>query len=124
MDINPVSPVSFGYSNKLKTLYLQGKIKPKWGIYGDRLTKDTVSLEHLQPRSKGGKTQIENLALASQKMNNLRGNKPLEDFLTPKNLVQYINQFIDIDIPEFNGKEYAMGILKTIGKIIGGKNGK
>lgn len=120
MDIQAIQPVNFGYSNKLKTLYLQGKIRPKYGIYGERLTKDTVSLEHLQPRSKGGKTQIENLALASKKMNNLRGNKPLEEFLTPKNLVRYVNQFVDIDIPEFNGKKYVMGILKTIDKVIGG----
>lgn len=120
MEITPINPVNFGYNNKLKTLYLQGKIKPKYGIYGDRLTKDTVSLEHLLPRSKGGKTQIDNLALSSQKMNNIRGNKPIENYLTPKHLIQYVNQFIDIDIPEFNGKEYVLGILKTIGNIIGG----
>lgn len=120
MEIKPIKPVNFGYNNKLKTLYLQGKIKPKYGIYGDRLTKDTVSLEHLLPRSKGGKTQLDNLVLASFKMNNIRGNKPLENYLTPKNLVRYINQFVDIDIPEFNGKEYAVGILKTIGNVIGG----
>ena len=111
-------PVSFGYTNKLKTLYLRGKIKPKSGIYGDRLTKKTVSLEHILPKSLGGKTEIENLALASMRMNNARGNKPLREFLTPEALAKYIDQFINIKIPEFDGVKYVSNLLKTINKVL------
>lgn len=118
MITNPVDTVTFGYHHQLKTLFLKGKIKPKYGIYGDRLTKKTVSLEHILPISKGGKTELDNLALASVRMNNARGNKPLQDFLTPENLVRYINQFINIKIPEFDGVKYVKQLLQTINKVL------
>ena len=47
-----ISPVSFGYSHKLKTLYKQGKLPSVVkGFYGGILTADTVTLEHLKPHS-------------------------------------------------------------------------
>lgn len=111
-------PITFGYTNILKTLYQKGKIKPKYGIYGDKLTKDTVSLEHIVPKSKGGKTELYNLALASQRMNNARGNKPIKDFLTAENLTRYIEQFMNIKIPEFDGVKYVKELLKSINKAL------
>ena len=111
-------PIAFGYYNILKTLYQKGKIKPKYGLYGDRLTKDTVSLEHIVPKSKGGKTETGNLALTSKKMNNLRGNKPIEDFLTPENLARYIDYFLHVKIPEFDGVKYVKELLKSINKAL------
>ena len=118
MKPQPVTSPTFGYHHQLKTLYLKGKIKPKYGLYGDKLTKKNVSLEHILPKSKGGKTELDNLALASQRMNNLRGNKPLIDYLTPENLARYINEFINIKIPEFDGVKYIKALLKTINKVL------
>ena len=118
MEIKPIEPITFGYTNKLKTLYLKGKIKPKYGLYGDKLTKKTVSLEHILPKSKGGKTEIDNLALASMRMNNARGNQPLSDFLTAENLARYIDQFMNIKIPEFDGVKYIKGLLRTINMVL------
>ena len=80
MKLPPILPdiITFGYSHKLKTLYKQGKLPTvKYGFYGGELTKDIVSLEHLQPHSKGGKTVLNNLVLATIENNNRRGNKSL-----------------------------------------------
>lgn len=119
MEVKPVqSNITFGYTNKLKTLYLKGKIKPKYGLYGDKLTKKNVSLEHILPKSQGGKTEIDNLALASIRMNNARGNQPLSEYLTAENLARYIDQFMQIKIPEFNGIKYIKGLLKTINQVL------
>ena len=118
MQPQPITSTTFGYHHQLKTLYLKGKIKPKYGLYGDKLTKKNVSLEHILPKSKGGKTELDNLALASQRMNNARGNKPLVDFLTPESLARYIEQFINIKIPEFDGVKYVKALLKTINKVL------
>ena len=119
MDIKPVdNKVTFQYNNIIKTLYLRGKIKPKYGLYGDRLTKDTVSLEHIVPKSLGGKTETGNLALVTKKMNNIRGNKPLKDYLTPENLTRYIDYFMGINIPEFNGVKYIKELLKSINRAL------
>lgn len=112
-------PITFQYHNILKTQYLKGNLKEvKYGIYGDKLTKKTVSLEHIVPKSKGGKTELYNLALASQRMNNARGNKPIKDFLTAENLTRYIEQFMNIKIPEFDGVKYVKELLKSINKAL------
>ena len=64
--IKPYEP-SFGYSSPLKTIWKKGGLPTvKKGFYGDTLTKKNVSLEHLKARSKGGKTSLENLVLASK----------------------------------------------------------
>ena len=115
-----VTTISFGYSHKLKTLYKQGKLPIVYGFYGGLLTKDTVTLEHLKPHSKGGRTTLQNLVLATAKNNQNRGNKPLKDFLNPEKMEQYLNQFKDIKIKKFDGNKYIEMIRKTVGELING----
>ena len=75
--------ISFnGYRSPIKTMWRQGVLRVPRGIYGEILTTDNISLEHLIPISCGGETTLGNIALASQKMNSLRGAKPLNEVLT------------------------------------------
>lgn len=114
-----VSSVSFGYSHKLKTLYKQGKLPSVVnGFYGGKLTVDTVTLEHLKPHSKGGRTVLENLVLATANNNHRRGNKPLREFLNPKAMEEYLSQFKNIKVSNFDGNKYIEKIRKTIGEIL------
>jgi len=49
-------------------------------IYSGKKLKDNeMSIEHIIPQSKGGKTVWENVALADRSINSRRSNKPLED---------------------------------------------
>lgn len=109
---------SFGYSSPLKTLYLKGDLPVKYGFYGDRLNTKNVSLEHLLPRSKGGKTELSNLVLASKEKNQIRGNQPLSKFINLEALQIYVNQFRNIKRDNFNGNAYIKGILNTITRLI------
>lgn len=110
---------TFGYSHQLKTLYKRGQLpQVKYGIYGDRLTQKNVTLEHLQPISRKGKTELGNLALASQEINNRRGDKPLKDFLNFKALAKYLDQFKNLKVGSFDGNEYIKKILETIGELL------
>lgn len=118
MNIQKVNNISFGYSHPLKTLFKKGKLPIKKGLYGGELTIDTVSLEHIIPHSQDGKTVLSNLALATKKNNNLRGDKPLKDFLTKEMLDDYIEEFEKINLPYFNGKKYIEELLKTIGGLL------
>ena len=79
MIIQPIQPnsLTFGYSHQLKTLYRKGKLPVKYGFYGDKLTQKNVSLEHLKPHSKVGKTELSNLVLASKQKNQAKGNEEL-----------------------------------------------
>jgi 5-methylcytosine-specific restriction endonuclease McrA len=47
---------------------------------GKKLSLNQATVEHLKPRSHGGKETFGNLALAEKKINNDRGNIPLEEW--------------------------------------------
>ena len=109
--------LSFGYQNILKTLYKKDKLPSvKYGFYGDKLTKKTVTLEHLKLRSKGGKTELCNLVLASANKNQERGNRPLSEVLNWECVGRYLEQFRNVQVENFNGNKYIEMILRTIKK--------
>ena len=121
MKINPVkSPIVFGYSNIIKTLWKEGQLPTVTkGIYGGELTPKTVSLEHIKCKCFNGKTELNNLALATKELNELRGNKPLRFFLDGDKFIAYIKQFESVNLPNFNGKNYIEGLIKTVIKVLG-----
>lgn len=119
MKIQPLNNTAFGYSHPLKTAWKRGQIpQVKRGFYGEKLTQRNVSLEHLLPISQGGKTQLNNLVLATKEANNARGDKPLSEFINYKAMGQYLDQFKNIKIKGFNGNKYIEMILKTVGGLV------
>ena len=120
MRIEPTKPQpTFGYSHYLKTMYKKGKLcQVKRGFYGELITPKTVSLEHLKPISKGGKTEISNLVLAHKDINNKRSDKPLGEFLNLKAMSAYLEQFKNLKIGKFDGNKYIAMILETVGGLI------
>lgn len=111
-----VHAVSFkSYNSILKKAWKQGKLPTVTkGIYGNVLTKDNISLEHIIPYSLGGATRLDNLMLAERTANARRGIKPLMEVISYEQLMDYLKQFIGIKIKRFNGDEYIKQILKTI----------
>lgn len=108
--------INFGsYQSVLKTLFKKGKLpNVKKGIYGDLIDVNNVSLEHLLPASEGGTTNLSNLALASKRNNNKRGNQPLNIVLNWSMINEYLDQFTNIFIPnKFNGNKYKKMIKQT-----------
>lgn len=119
MDIQPLTGVSFGYSNILKTLYKKGKLPTvKYGFYGDLITKKTVTLEHLKPRCYGGKTELKNLVLASANKNQERGVRPLSEMINWEYVGIYLEQFRNVVVDCFNGNQYIEMILNTIKELL------
>ena len=112
-------PVPFGYSHYLKTMWKKGQLPQiKTGFYGDKLTLRNVSLEHLQPKSKGGKTELENLVLASNRLNNARGDRPLIEFIDFKAMARYLEQFRNLKVKGFDGNKYIAMILNKVGELL------
>lgn len=117
--------ITFGYHSVLKDLFKEDKLpEVKFGLYGDKLTKDNVSLEHAIPHScKNGRSVLRNFALASKQKNNLRGNSDIRKFLTPDMALKYLKQFVGIEEvskkgTKFNGNQYIemfSNTLKTLG---------
>ncbi len=111
--------ISFGYTSELKTLWKKGALPTVTrGLYGDELTLENVSLEHIKPHSLSGPTELYNLALASKKKNSKRKNRPLYEVLNFEQAKNYLNQFLDIDLPEFNGNAYAYYTGETIRRCL------
>jgi hypothetical protein len=108
---------TFQYSNKIKTLFKEGLLPSvKVDVAGNKLTKKNVTLDHIIPKSKGGKSCLSNYMLAEKKFNWDRGNTPLKEWITPEGIVRYLNQFIGVKIRGFNGDEYIKEVLKTLDK--------
>lgn len=119
MKINPITPTVFGYSSILKTSWRKGLMPSvKIGIYGGKLTQGNITLEHVQPLSKGGKTTLSNLALATYSNNILRGSKPLKWFLDLDIFDKYLKQFENIEIMNFSGNKYIEALTATIERIL------
>lgn len=103
-----------GYHSPLKRMWRQGKLPHvKKGLYGDILTQENLSLEHLLPVSKGGKTTMDNLVLASKEKNSLRGNRDLKEVLSRKQAMDYILQFVH----EKGMREYMKDLFVTFKRI-------
>ena len=108
MKIQPLSKfkrspqnVTFGYSSPLKTMFLKGDLLPK---------------------SKGGKTELSNLVLASKEKNQIRGNQPISRYINLEAMQTYINQFKNVKVKDFNGNKYVKDLLQTITRLLrGGK---
>lgn len=113
------SNVSFcSYQNILKTLYKKGKMPSVTkGLYGETITPKNVSLEHLKPASWGGRTELANLALASQEANSARSSKPLKDVLSWEMLEEYLGQFNFRIKNLFDGHKYQALVRGTCEKL-------
>ena len=118
-DHHPPKPQpTFGYKWKAKALYKKGKLPTvKYDVSGRKLTSKNATIDHVVPHSKGGKTEDGNLMLATKEFNQLRGNKPLLEFITYEGLLKYVEQFIDVFVDGFNGNKYVKELLNTINNL-------
>lgn len=111
--------ITFGTSHPLKLHFLKGHLPSvRYGIYGGELTPDNVTIEHLQPRSKGGKTTYNNIALATKLNNNRRSSHPLKNYLTDTMADEYLNQFRGVEIDDFSGDRYIRRVEPTIRRLL------
>ena len=126
-----VHGISFGYHHPLKTLYKKGKLPwLQYGLYGEKLIKKNVSIEHLEPvaefkkrysddKAKRLATTWENVVLASNRINNARGCDPLSAVIDYEAMGRYLQQFEGKWIPGFgSGEKYIKGVLDTINRLI------
>ena len=124
---NTCKSISFGYSSPLKTLWKEGKLPTvEVGMYGGKLTKENISLEHIKPHSKGGRTQLSNLALTTMENNNKRGSDLLSSFFNKELFDKYLEQFKGLVVPYmkknkekvFNGDQYIELVTNTVNTIL------
>lgn len=123
MRVNPViMPNSPQFKGKygVRELYMKDKLPSvKFDIYGLPLKKETCSREHIIPKSLGGTAGNNNIALADKFINMKRGNAPLFKFTTLENVMNYLLQFIGIEIKEgkavkFSGDKYVKDLIPSL----------
>lgn len=120
LECQPIRTLNFGYKHLLKTTWLKGQLPTvTHGLYGDTLTVDNVSIEHLVPKSKGGHTEIANIALATKKNNIYRSSKNLRDVLSWEQAANYLKQFKGIKAENgFDGDFYIKRVSPTIERLL------
>lgn len=119
MNVEPINP-NITFNSRIKRLYKRGKIKLDYDLYGLPLNKNNVTDEHIICRCFGGSSEESNIALATREINNLRGCKPIEQFVTMKMVNRYIERLLKNNpkkIGNYDLNEYCNGILKTFQKI-------
>ena len=111
--------VSFQQKHQLKTYWRKGLLPTvKRGLYLDKLTQENLSIEHIQPKSKGGSNGFDNVALSSKDRNNLRGDKDIREFLTKEMVDIYCKQFEGVKIGKrFRGDTYIRMIKNTLKRL-------
>ena len=117
--LKTINSLSFGYKSVLKKEWIKGHLPSvKKGIYGGELTKKNITIEHIVPHSKGGKTELSNLALAIDIKNNQRSNKPFKDYFDPVIFYEYVEQFKDVDLPNLNGLDYIEKVVRVVKRLL------
>lgn len=107
-----------GYYCELKRLYRKGLIDIKYSFYGGKLKPKKLSVEHIIPRSKGGKSCQSNYVFCNADQNSARGNNPLEYYIDWEAAGKYLKQFEGVKVGNFNGDEYIKQIVLAIDEAI------
>ena len=100
----------------IKKLYLEGKLKLEEGIYGGKLSPKLVSDEHILPKSKGGKNNLGNIALANRIINNKRSNSPLSTVFNKEAFKKYCQTIEEQNLPELKG--YVEKLQETVERVL------
>jgi 5-methylcytosine-specific restriction endonuclease McrA len=90
---------------------------------GRKIERNSRSTEHLLPKSKGGKSNITNYVMADKKINNTRGNMPLDQFLSQHpdfitHVKEYLEKYKYFKIDNINHGEQIQKTLKSLNIII------
>ena len=115
MEIN--NNIAFGsHRSILKTLWKKGLLPTvKRGFYGDILTRENVTLEHLSTFSRTHSSRFDNLVLASAAKNHTRGSEPLWKIIDIEHAKNYLKQFVDVHVSElFDGNKYISMITRKL----------
>lgn len=117
MRIQPTDSVVFRYHSPLKDLYKQGKFHGLRSISGEDITK--VSIDHIQPKSKGGRNSIGNYVLANMKENADRGNQNIDYYLDRniQGVLDYIEWFKSNRVEGFDCIGYIQKVINTINRV-------
>lgn len=116
-----IQPITFGHKSIIKTLYKNGELPTVVkDIYGKELSADTVTLEHIIPKSKGGKSNLKNYALANAEDNFRRSSQDIMKHTTKANINEYLDQFAGVIKQGFDGDLYIKNI-KNLFKSLGVK---
>lgn len=107
--------IAFGYKSVLKTYWREGKLPTVTkDIYGKPLIEATI--EHIRPRSKRGKSNLFNYALANPQDNFKRGSDPIMEHTTFENVYNWFKQFVNVKLPNLDGQQYIKNTAKKFGK--------
>ena len=117
MDIKIYPSAIFGYHSPLKDLYKAGKLEGLKSFSGEELIKP--SIDHIVPKSKGGRDNIGNYVLTNQKENSERGNQNIDYYIerNKQGMLDYIDWFLTHKVEGFDCIGYIRKVINTINLV-------
>ena len=111
--------INFGYKSILKTYWLKGKMPTVlYDMGGNLLTEKNITLGHMLPHSKGGKSCLANYMLETLGYNMSKSNQPFSKFFNQEAFDKYCAQFETVELPDFSGKGYIEQITRTAERLV------
>ena len=89
----------------------------KKDFYGADLTKKNVTLDHIQPKSKGGKSNLSNYVLSTELNNHKKSSKDVFFYATEKNTEEYFKAFEKINLANIKGVSYLALLSATLRRL-------
>lgn len=113
--------------NKLKFAKVYVKTKGKCAYCGEELKEGEITIDHIQPKSKGGCNNADNLFLCCKSCNSRKKNRTLKEFRFYASLDAYemphfkYEQFLYLKnkIKDFEGQFFPQGQLLFYYETIG-----
>lgn len=110
-------PIPFERKSIIKTEWLNGNIPLEKGFFGGKLDPENISLDHMQPKSKGGASNLGNYVITTAKNNGLKGDGDIFQYATKENTEAYFKVFENCNIGNIKGADYLALISKTLRRL-------
>jgi hypothetical protein len=108
---------SFKRKSIIKTEWLNGNVPLKKGFLGGELTPQNISIDHIKPRSQGGRSELSNYVLMTIENNGKKSSDDIFYYATKENTEQYFKAFEGIKLGKYQGEDYLKMISKTLRKL-------
>ena len=109
--VQATNQIAFQRKSIIKTEWLQGTIPLERGFFGGKLTKQNVTLDHVQAKCKGGASNLSNYVLATAKNNGMKGKGDIFQYATKENTEAYFKVFENCNIGTVKGPEPSDQLL-------------
>lgn len=109
-----IEQIPFKRKSILKTEYQKGNIPLEKDFFGSPLTPKNVTIDHIKPKSKGGKSKLSNYILLTVENNNKKASRDIFEFAKEEDTEAYLNAIENANIDKNTCETYLKNVTRTL----------